>query len=163
MVLHRPLLGVRRSEIVAWLQSHGVHWIEDPSNASAAYTRNRIRNQALPALEAALPGFSGLAARSAQHAAQAQRLLDELAEIDLQATGIPPRVQALRSLSEDRQANALRHWLAKHHKTQASTVQLAELQKQIQACQTRGHQIAMKVGSGEVRLEGAALAYIRRP
>jgi tRNA(Ile)-lysidine synthase len=40
-----------------------------------------------------------------------------------------------------------------------STAQLAELQSQLSACTTRGHQIHMKVGDGFVQRSGAVLAW----
>lgn len=46
----RPLLGIRRAELVAWLVSHGHRWREDASNAQAVAVRNRLRNEALPLL-----------------------------------------------------------------------------------------------------------------
>lgn len=39
----RPLLRVPRAEIEAFAREQGISWREDPSNASHAYTRNRIR------------------------------------------------------------------------------------------------------------------------
>ena len=159
LTLHRPLLGVRAVHIRAWLAEHGHAWVEDPSNQSDAFTRNRIRHHALPALEQALPGFTQLAARSAKHAAQAQVLLNELAQIDLQQVGSPPQIKALQALSPHRQANVLRHWLAAQHNTQASTAQLAQLQAQIENCRTRGHGIHIKLGSGFVLRSDAVLAF----
>lgn len=47
----RPLLGIHRREIEAWLRAHGAHWREDASNADPRYARNRIRSRILPALE----------------------------------------------------------------------------------------------------------------
>lgn len=44
----RPLLGVRRSEIVTYLRDSGWSWCEDSSNNSGAYTRNRIRHELIP-------------------------------------------------------------------------------------------------------------------
>lgn len=49
--LIRPLLGVRRSDLVAWLQSCGHRWREDASNAEPISIRNRLRNEALPLLD----------------------------------------------------------------------------------------------------------------
>lgn len=43
LTLLRPLLTVPKERLVATLQAMGQPWIEDPSNRSAAYTRNRIR------------------------------------------------------------------------------------------------------------------------
>jgi tRNA(Ile)-lysidine synthase len=48
--LIRPLLQVRRSELVAWLTAHGHRWREDASNAEPVAVRNRLRNEALPLL-----------------------------------------------------------------------------------------------------------------
>lgn len=48
--LIRPLLGVRRAELVAWLASQGHRWREDASNADPIAIRNRLRNEALPLL-----------------------------------------------------------------------------------------------------------------
>lgn len=47
----RPLLGVRRAEVEAYLKSLGQRWREDSSNLDAAFTRNRIRHELLPVLE----------------------------------------------------------------------------------------------------------------
>ncbi len=44
----RPLLGVRRSEILGYLRESGWEWCEDSSNESSVYTRNRIRQELIP-------------------------------------------------------------------------------------------------------------------
>jgi len=46
--LLRPLLGVPKSSLQSWLQAQGQDWLEDPSNQSDAYARNRIRQDAIP-------------------------------------------------------------------------------------------------------------------
>lgn len=43
--LVRPLLGVRKAQLVAYLHSQGQAWVEDPSNRSDAYARNRVRRE----------------------------------------------------------------------------------------------------------------------
>ena len=48
--LIRPLLVIRRTELVAWLISRGYGWREDASNAEPIAVRNRLRNEALPLL-----------------------------------------------------------------------------------------------------------------
>lgn len=156
---HRPLLGVRADAIRDWLRAQGETWVEDPSNADPRFTRNRLRTQVLPALEAALPQFRDTFARSARHAAQAQQLLDELAALDLATLGMPPSIAALRTLSAARQANVLRHWLRHHHATVPTDAQLAELLRQIDHCRTRGHRLHLRVGQGFVRREGAGLVW----
>jgi tRNA(Ile)-lysidine synthase len=47
----RPLLGVTRLEIEAYLTSLGQPWREDSSNRHLTFTRNRIRHELLPLLE----------------------------------------------------------------------------------------------------------------
>lgn len=156
---HRPLLEVSGAALREDLRTRGISWIEDPSNADEHYTRNRIRARLLPALEAAFPQFRDTFARSTAHAAQAQRLLDELAAEDLARVGSPPRMVPLRELGRDRQANLLRYWLRSSHGATASTAQLEELLDQIAACNTRGHGIRLKVGAGYVERQGPVLAW----
>ncbi len=46
----RPLLSVSRSEIREWAREQGLAWREDSSNAGPQFTRNRLRNELMPAL-----------------------------------------------------------------------------------------------------------------
>ena len=175
----RPFLRVPGAALREWLAKQGLKavegnsagndagnsaemgWVEDPSNASARYTRNRIRTQVLPALQAALPGFRTAFARSAAHAAQAQQLLQEVAAQDLAACGAaPPVIAALQSLSPARQANVLRYWLASCHASTPSSAQMTELLAQIAACTTRGHRLRLKVGAGYVLRQGERLQWL---
>lgn len=154
---HRPLLQVPGPELRAWLRQRGTGWVEDPSNADSRYTRNRIRAELLPALQAAFPQFRSTFARSTAHAAQAQGLLIELAELDLAQTGVPPQLMSLQRLSRPRQANLLRHWLHSQFAAAPSAAQLAELLDQIADCTTRGHHIRIKVAAGYVERRGGGL------
>ena len=54
---HRPLLRVAGSDVRSWLVAQDVAWVEDPTNQDPRYTRNRIRAQILPALEATFTGW----------------------------------------------------------------------------------------------------------
>lgn len=157
---HRPLLRVPGRAARDWLRARGETWVEDPTNTDERYTRNRIRARLLPALEATFPQFRDTFARSSQHAAQAQELLREIAQQDLAAVGAPPRIDALRALGPARQANVLRHWLRQAHQTTPGTAQLAELQRQLAACTTRGHGIHIKVGRGFVVRQGVLLGFV---
>lgn len=160
---HRPLLAVPGSEIRAWLEATGLPWIEDPTNTDARFTRNRIRAVLLPALAEAFPQFRGTFARSAGHAAQAQQLLDEVAAQDLETVGEPPRIAALQALSRARQANVLRHWLARVHGRAPSAAQLDQWLDQVRACTTRGHRIHLKVADGFVERRGDRLHWYNAP
>lgn len=155
----RPLLEVPGHVIRNWLRIRGEHWIEDPTNASEQYTRNRIRARLLPALESAFPQFRVTFARSAAHAAQAQQVLDEVAAQDLATAGSPPRIRAVQAFSRPRQANLLRHWLWAAHAVTPSSAQLNELLDQVAACTTRGHRMHLKAGAGFILREGECIAW----
>ena len=157
VVWHRPLLPVAAGDIRSWLRAQEQGWVEDPTNTDERYTRNRIRAQLLPVLEAAFPAFRDTFARSASNAAQAAELLEELAQQDLARVGAPPQIAALQGLSRSRQANVLRHWLRQFHHTTPAAAQLGELLDQIAACTTRGHRIHIKVGRGFVVRTGPDL------
>ena len=159
VVWHRPLLQVAGADIRSWLRLQGRPWVEDPTNTDQRYTRNRIRAQLLPALEAAFPAFRDTFARSASNAAQAAELLDELAQQDLLRVGAPPHITVLQGLSRARQANVLRHWLRVAYATTPSAAQLGELLNQLAACTTRGHRIHIKVGRGFVVRSGPQLGW----
>jgi tRNA(Ile)-lysidine synthase len=147
----RPILSVDPQALRDWLAGQGVAVVQDPSNDNTDFTRNRIRHGLLQAWRRDFPAYASTLARSAEHAAQAQTLLDELAQIDLQTVGVPPSIAGLQALSAARQTNALRHWLRTEHGVAPSQAQMAALLLQIRACTTRGHQIELKVGAGMVQ------------
>lgn len=155
----RPLLGTAGRGLRDWLTSDGLPFVDDPTNRDARYTRNRIRATLLPVLEQHFPAFRDTFARSARHAAQAQRLLEELAATDLDTVGLPPRIASLQTLSRERQANVLRHWLRHAYDAGPSEAQLDQLLDQIDVCRTRGHRIHLKVADGHVLREGEALRF----
>ena len=160
---YRPLLAVPGAEIRRWLVERGEAFVEDPTNADEAFLRNRIRAHLMPALREVFPHYAQTLPRSATHAAQAQSLLAEIAVADWQLvcdeTGQSPQISALQRLSPARLANVLRHWLAQHCQSQASSAQLQELMDQIAACTTRGHQLRIKVGHGFVQRNKGSLAW----
>jgi tRNA(Ile)-lysidine synthase len=158
VVFGRPVLAVLAADMRRWLNDNAHAFVDDPSNTDERFTRNRIRATLIPAFDTCFPGFRPMLARSARHAAQAQRLLDELAVIDLARTGHPPAIEPLQTLSRDRQGNALRLWL-RQEGVAPSAAQLEELLDQIADCTTRGHRIRIKVASGCVTREGAQLRY----
>jgi tRNA(Ile)-lysidine synthase len=43
IVLLRPLLGIRKTELRAYCAAQGVEWVEDPSNRNRAFERVRVR------------------------------------------------------------------------------------------------------------------------
>lgn len=53
----RPLLGVDRKDIEAYLSREGISFCTDSTNYDTSYLRNRIRNEVIPFLSASLPGW----------------------------------------------------------------------------------------------------------
>ena len=118
ITLWRPLLHLRREELEAYAREHKLQWIEDPSNRSSKYRRNAVRKSILPKLESIQPGATANLARSAEVLAQAQQLLDRLAQQDGKKIHNPESntlsVQPLLDLNISDPAaanNVLRYWL----------------------------------------------------
>ena len=63
----RPLLGVSRQEIEAWLCGEGLSFVTDSTNCSDLFTRNFIRLRVLPLLESRQPSVKETIARSAEY------------------------------------------------------------------------------------------------
>jgi tRNA(Ile)-lysidine synthase len=80
LVLVRPLLWARRSEIEDYCRRRRLAWRTDHTNAQTEYTRNFIRHQLLPLARARInPKADEAILRLACSAAQAQALIEELA------------------------------------------------------------------------------------
>lgn len=117
-MLVRPLLGVSGASIQAYAREHKLIWVDDPSNLDTRFDRNFLRQEILPLLNERWPGVALRLRRSAELAGEASELLIDLAELDLAAiatTAEPDRLQihGLKSLSEKRQRNVLRHAIRK--------------------------------------------------
>ncbi|MHC5092946.1 MAG: tRNA lysidine(34) synthetase TilS [Planctomycetota bacterium] len=48
----RPMLGLRRADIIQYSKDTSIQWREDASNRNINFTRNKIRHRLLPLLEA---------------------------------------------------------------------------------------------------------------
>ena len=62
----RPLLGVRRQTIEAWLAARGIRPRVDPSNADPTFLRNQLRHRLIPQVEAINPLFVEAVTRNAE-------------------------------------------------------------------------------------------------
>jgi tRNA(Ile)-lysidine synthase len=137
--LLRPLLRNGRNELQGYALENRLQWIEDPSNLDVHLRRNFVRHEVLSRLARNWPDVASKLARSAQHAADAQLLLDDLARIDLGTCELPYEPQhlgglsvvALGNLAEHRQRNALRMWLKKKGYLPPSDAHLNTLLEQI--------------------------------
>jgi tRNA(Ile)-lysidine synthase len=112
--LARPLLTRTRDELAAWVRRQALTWIEDTSNSDERLDRNFLRRQVLPQIRSRWPACASAVARSARHAAQAQRMLEAIGRADAlkAADGAALSARTLRALPRERRMNALRVWLA---------------------------------------------------
>jgi len=119
--LVRPLLNISQSQILSYAEDQKLNWVEDPSNQSAAYSRNDIRHNVLPALTEFRADAVQNIARAADNLERENDLLREVAICDLVEVREQPKnpidqsyalcFEDLRHLSRARQSNVLRFWL----------------------------------------------------
>ncbi len=80
VTLVRPLLDIRRSEVVAFARSAGIRYTVDTTNRTDVYTRNRIRRLLIPLMERIVPGATDHVARTAQFIGELSAALGALTE-----------------------------------------------------------------------------------
>lgn len=114
--LWRPLLALPRAELAGYARAQGLHWLEDPSNASDRHDRNFLRHHVLPRLAERWPQASASLARSAALlATQADLLAGEDARRLAQVQGLDPAslsVSALLAEPAGWRDRLLRAWVA---------------------------------------------------
>ena len=169
--LVRPLLIYTRAQLHAYAQQAHLHWIEDSSNADTRFERNFLRHEIMPLLQQRWPSVSQIFSRAARHQAEADELVQTLAEEDLHSVasnlqgfknlegfenlaGFNNPAQlflpALARLSPARQRNVLRFWLKKLGLPLPSTVQLQHIFSDILTARV-DRQPLVRWHGGEVR------------
>ena len=100
----RPLLILTRSEIEEYLSNNSIPHIEDSSNSSDDYTRNKLRHHVIPVLKEINPDFSGAVANLVRLVsedrdyleAQADKLINDMEYISVSAIASQPDAIASR-------------------------------------------------------------------
>ncbi len=78
----RPMLGVRRAEVEAFLRERGQTWREDATNKDLSLTRNRVRHELMPVLRTFNPGIDATLARLSEIARDEEAFWDrEMAKV----------------------------------------------------------------------------------
>jgi tRNA(Ile)-lysidine synthase len=96
--LVRPLLGAWRAQTEAWCAEHGLPWREDPSNATPAYARNRVRHGLVPALRELHPAAEANVLRTARLLRDEAEVLEVAVSAVLDEAGTPPSVAHLQAI-----------------------------------------------------------------
>jgi len=87
--LLRPMLDYARKDIEDYAAKHMMSYVEDSSNATNHYLRNKIRHKITPLLEEIMPGFSGRAAASVANLREYQHWFANSSKQTLERMGDP--------------------------------------------------------------------------
>lgn len=113
--LLRPLLNVSKEEITVYALKHQLLWVDDPSNQSTIYDRNFLRCEIIPKLKQRWQSLDKTVSRTAVHCAQAQNLISEMAQTELNTVlneDNSLHIPSLLTYSQTKQQLILREWFA---------------------------------------------------
>ena len=102
----RPMLNITRADVEEFLAEYAISHIEDSSNHTDEFLRNRLRHQVMPLLTAENPRIAENLSTMALRLRQ-----DEEALADLAAFDGAPQVDALRTMAPALRARALERFL----------------------------------------------------
>lgn len=102
----RPMLNVTRQDVEDFLAEYAVPHIEDSSNHTDAFLRNRLRHNIMPLLKAENPRIAENLSAMALRLRQDEQALNDLATLDG-----PPQVYVLREMAPAVRARALEQFL----------------------------------------------------
>ena len=129
--LYRPFLNISKQLIVDYATKYNLDWVEDDSNNNLNFKRNLLRLEFIPKLESGFKGVIKNISRSAYHQSEALKLINDLAEIDIEKFNLvinhKIQVLPLTELPERRVANVLRYYIAKRGFLMPSSKVLTEL------------------------------------
>jgi tRNA(Ile)-lysidine synthase len=105
----RPLLELARDEVAEYADEVGASWIEDPTNSSMRYFRNRVRRDLLPAIARVNPSFDaqliGLAREAGVWRTRLEQLVGPLTRVSASGNRLSVAVDALRAYSREELAS----------------------------------------------------------
>ena len=111
LTIVRPLLGVWRAEIDAYIAAHALRFREDASNERLDALRNRMRHRIIPSIEREFGrGIRKALWRAAVIAAEEDAVLEEM--LPEQSAKLP--VGELRAMPVALQRRAIARWLRAH-------------------------------------------------
>jgi len=138
--LVRPFLKVERARLIAYAESYGLEWIEDPSNARVQHDRNFLRHDVLPTLDQRFLGWRRRIKTALARDESFGQAVDEAVSRDLEVCldGLGLRVDRLIKHSHARQRMILRRFLGERCPQQPSGRAIDEFLDQLQSSKARG-------------------------
>ncbi|TEU19809.1 MAG: tRNA lysidine(34) synthetase TilS [Gammaproteobacteria bacterium] len=114
---YRPMLNIKKSEIIDYAKNNHLSWVEDDSNTNTNFRRNFLRLDIIPKLETVYKNLAKTLTRSAKHQSEALKLTRELADIDINTHHVINNsgrinISALKKIETHRIKNILRHHLS---------------------------------------------------
>lgn len=104
----RPMLGISRSAVSAFVQAEAVPFFDDPSNQSPVHLRNRLRHELMPAIRRVFgDSVSGAVLRMSRTISDEDALISEM--VPVLPDEIP--IDDLRNLHPALRARAILEWL----------------------------------------------------
>ncbi len=158
--LLRPLLNMRRADLLAYAVEHGLTWVEDDSNQDRRFARNFLRHEIMPRLEQRWSALVKSLQQAARYQAENAQLLRDLGDIDRLACEQHKTllIAALQKLSLPRQNNVLRTWLEKQGFKPPPAQQLQQIHQTL-LCARHDAQPCVAWGGMELRrFRGAVYA-----
>ena len=133
----RPFLGTSREHLRQCASTLPLIPVDDPSNQDLSYDRNYLRAEILPRLhDRWAQGLAGIG-QSAAQSAEDQALLESLAEMDGDPTGLERlSLRTFVDLPPQRQANLLRTWIKRHGALMPPKARLNEFLRQLGTADT---------------------------
>jgi tRNA(Ile)-lysidine synthase len=148
----RPFLSFTREEILHYAKAQDLLWVEDPTNQDSGISRNFIRNEVLPILQARWPDVIAQLSTAASLQSSNLQVLEDMAAVDLARLVICDNggqsrradsgsaysayrvesqlsISGLQSLSSARVLNVLRLWIIRMAKKQPSRNLLGEIER----------------------------------
>lgn len=113
LTIWRPLLDISREQICQWAKHLNIQNIEDPSNADTHYDRAWARQTLWPVLSERYPKMQSALVRTSELMQDAQQILQEVLQQDLQGCGTDTQLELSKflQLSNARQRQLLSAWM----------------------------------------------------
>lgn len=118
----RPLLGITRQEVEAFLEEWGLPHVEDSSNEKDDFLRNRLRHHVMPLLKEENPKLSQTLSRMALLLREDEIYLSQQAAYETM-----PLVTELKSMPKALRFRVLERFLKEHGVKEPGSIQLEEV------------------------------------
>ena len=147
----RPLLGVSRAEIRAWMEAEGLSWREDSTNTDTCFKRNKLRSKVMPVFAEINPSYLRTLAADMERFAQVDDIAEDYYRQALEVCVLPDGAIDLKKVL------TFKHWeylLFRFTEGRLNADGLLRLKKSVESGRPLGGKIfgPYKVRKGKLRL-----------